>query len=74
MVGPVPVGLGPHGARSVPDRLGGAAGIFAVLYEAFGMTIHLLTGWLVYPPLLFFATCVLSKRLHDRGGRAGGRR
>jgi uncharacterized membrane protein YhaH (DUF805 family) len=31
------------------------------------MTIHLLTGWLVYPPLLFFATCLLSKRLHDRG-------
>ncbi|EJL30363.1 putative membrane protein [Caulobacter sp. AP07] len=41
---------------------------FAVLYEAIaGMTIHLLTGWLIYPPLLFFATCVLSKRLHDRG-------
>jgi uncharacterized membrane protein YhaH (DUF805 family) len=40
---------------------------FAILYEATGMTIHLLTGWLVYPPLLFFATCVLSKRLHDRG-------
>ena len=41
---------------------------FAVLYEAIaGITIHLLTGWLVYPPLLFFATCVLSKRLHDRG-------
>lgn len=40
---------------------------FAVLYESFGITLHLLTGWLVYPPLLFFATCVLSKRLHDRG-------
>jgi uncharacterized membrane protein YhaH (DUF805 family) len=41
---------------------------FAAVYEAVaGMTIHLLTGWLVYPPLLFFATCVLSKRLHDRG-------
>jgi uncharacterized membrane protein YhaH (DUF805 family) len=41
---------------------------FAILYEAIaGMTIHLLTGWLVYPPLLFVATCVLSKRLHDRG-------
>jgi uncharacterized membrane protein YhaH (DUF805 family) len=41
---------------------------FAILYEAIaGMTIHLLTGWLVYPPLLFFATCVLAKRLHDRG-------
>jgi uncharacterized membrane protein YhaH (DUF805 family) len=40
---------------------------FAVLYESFGITLHLLTGWLVYPPLLFFATCILSKRLHDRG-------
>jgi uncharacterized membrane protein YhaH (DUF805 family) len=40
---------------------------FAVLYESFGITLHLLTGWLVYPPLLFFATCVLSRRLHDRG-------
>jgi uncharacterized membrane protein YhaH (DUF805 family) len=40
---------------------------FAVLYESFGITLHLLTGWLVYPPLLFFATCMLSKRLHDRG-------
>ncbi|MGR4866343.1 DUF805 domain-containing protein [Caulobacter sp. LARHSG274] len=40
---------------------------FATLYELPGMTVHLLTGWLVYPPLLFFATCVLSKRLHDRG-------
>ena len=41
--------------------------IFAVCYESFGFTLHLLTGWLVYPPLLFFATCALSRRLHDRG-------
>jgi uncharacterized membrane protein YhaH (DUF805 family) len=27
----------------------------------------LLTGWIVYPLLIFFAVCVLSKRLHDRG-------
>ena len=40
---------------------------FAVVYEATGMVTHLLTGWLFYPPLLFFATCILSKRLHDRG-------
>jgi uncharacterized membrane protein YhaH (DUF805 family) len=41
---------------------------FATLYEAAAEAVlHLLTGWLVYPPLLFFATCVLSKRLHDRG-------
>jgi len=40
---------------------------FAIYYESFELTLHLLTGWLIYPPLLFFATCVLSKRLHDRG-------
>ncbi|WP_426012674.1 DUF805 domain-containing protein [Caulobacter sp. DWR2-3-1b2] len=40
---------------------------FAVVYEATGTTTHLLTGWLIYPPLLFVATCVFSKRLHDRG-------
>ena len=26
-----------------------------------------LTGWFVYPPVLFVAACVTSKRLHDRG-------
>ncbi len=41
--------------------------IFAIFYESFDIILHLLTGWVVYPPLLFFATCVLSKRLHDRG-------
>jgi uncharacterized membrane protein YhaH (DUF805 family) len=48
-----------------------AAGILigvAVLYEAIaGYTLHWLTGWLVYPALLFSGACVLSKRLHDRG-------
>lgn len=48
-----------------------AAGILigvAVLYEAIaGYTLHWLTGWLVYPVLLFSGACVLSKRLHDRG-------
>jgi uncharacterized membrane protein YhaH (DUF805 family) len=40
----------------------------AVLYEAaVGPTLHWLTGWFVYPALLFCASCVLSKRLHDRG-------
>jgi uncharacterized membrane protein YhaH (DUF805 family) len=29
--------------------------------------LHWLTGWLVYPALMFFGACVLSKRLHDRG-------
>jgi len=48
-----------------------AAGVLlavAVLYEAIaGFTLHWLTGWLVYPALLFSGACVLSKRLHDRG-------
>ena len=40
----------------------------AMVYEAsMGPTMHLLTGWFVYPGLLFSACCVLSKRLHDRG-------
>jgi uncharacterized membrane protein YhaH (DUF805 family) len=37
------------------------------LYEATPPTLHMLTGWFVYPGLLFVAACVLSKRLHDRG-------
>lgn len=38
------------------------------LYEAAtGPTLRLMTGWFVYPILIFFAVCVLSKRLHDRG-------
>ena len=24
-------------------------------------------GWLVYPPLIYVGSCLLSKRLHDRG-------
>jgi uncharacterized membrane protein YhaH (DUF805 family) len=40
----------------------------AVLYEAIaGYTLHWLTGWVVYPALLFSGACVLSKRFHDRG-------
>lgn len=42
--------------------------ILAVFYEAVaGATLHWITGWFVYPPLFYCATCVLSKRLHDRG-------
>jgi uncharacterized membrane protein YhaH (DUF805 family) len=68
MVGAVPVGLGPNGARSVPDGLGGAVALRRALRRSESPTCCTwLTGWLVYPPLLFFATCVLSKRLHDRG-------
>jgi uncharacterized membrane protein YhaH (DUF805 family) len=40
----------------------------AAVYEAWvGATLHWLTGWLVYPALLYMGACVLSKRLHDRG-------
>lgn len=40
----------------------------ALIYEAsLGPTLHLLTGWFVYPGLLFSGACVFSKRLHDRG-------
>jgi uncharacterized membrane protein YhaH (DUF805 family) len=40
----------------------------AALYEAaVGPTLHWLTGWVVYPALVYCGACVLSKRLHDRG-------
>ena len=40
----------------------------AVFYEAIAnYTLHWLTGWFVYPVLLFTGACLLSKRLHDRG-------
>lgn len=40
----------------------------AALYEALvGATLHWITGWVVYPALFYAGTCVLSKRLHDRG-------
>ena len=41
----------------------------AALYEALveGLLPRLLTGWLVYPVLIYCGACVLSKRLHDRG-------
>lgn len=48
----------------------GAAVLIALgaLYEAAaGVTIHWLTGWFVYPALIYGGACVLSKRLHDRG-------
>src|SRR5690606_14909003 len=39
-----------------------------VLYEAaVGPTLHWITGWFVYPALIYSGACVLSKRLHDRG-------
>lgn len=40
----------------------------ATLYEAVvGDTLHWLTGWFVYPALIYCGVCALSKRLHDRG-------
>ena len=41
----------------------------AALYESAvaGSAAHWLTGWFVYPGLVFSGACVLSKRLHDRG-------
>ena len=40
----------------------------ASIYEAVvGVTLHWLTGWFVYPALIYAGACVLSKRLHDRG-------
>ena len=42
--------------------------VAAVLYEAIvPETLVILTGWAVYPALLFCGACVLAKRLHDRG-------
>lgn len=41
---------------------------FGAAYDNFAPpTLHWITGWFVYPPLFYCATCVLSKRLHDRG-------
>ena len=38
------------------------------LYEAIaGSALHWITGWFIYPPLVYSGACVLSKRLHDRG-------
>jgi uncharacterized membrane protein YhaH (DUF805 family) len=42
-------------------------GLAAVYEAAVGSTLHWITGWFVYPALFYAGTCVLSKRLHDRG-------
>ncbi|WP_421931718.1 DUF805 domain-containing protein [Phenylobacterium sp.] len=42
--------------------------VLGAIYEAVaGVTLHWLTGWFVYPALIYGGACVLSKRLHDRG-------
>ncbi|MDO8377391.1 DUF805 domain-containing protein [Phenylobacterium sp.] len=52
-----------------PFLIGAAVLIaLAAIYEAVaGVTLHWLTGWFVYPALIYGGACVLSKRLHDRG-------
>lgn len=41
---------------------------FGVLYEAtMPRAVHWLTGWFIYPAMLYVGACLLSKRLHDRG-------
>jgi uncharacterized membrane protein YhaH (DUF805 family) len=59
------------GGRSSRRQTWIAVGVLfftSLIYEAIaGPTLKLLTFWVVYPALLGSATCVLSKRLHDRG-------
>ncbi|CAN5165558.1 DUF805 domain-containing protein [soil metagenome] len=40
---------------------------FAFYQAVDSLTFHIVTGWLVYPLLIYCGVCVLSKRLHDRG-------
>ena len=57
-------------APRLPSLIAAAALLgLAALYEALveGLMPRLLTGWLVYPVLIYCGACVLSKRLHDRG-------
>ena len=38
------------------------------VYEALvHTTLRWLTGWFVYPAVIYIGACLLSKRLHDRG-------
>ena len=50
----------------------GSAVLVAIfdLYERLSSTAHWIGGWVFWPVWLAAASCVLSKRLHDRG-RAG---
>lgn len=62
--------LSAEGRVARTPALMAAAALVAVaaLYEAaVGSTLHWLTGWFVYPGLMYVGACVLSKRLHDRG-------
>lgn len=62
--------LSPAGRAARGPSLVAAAILIAIaaLYEAIvGSTLHWLTGWFIYPALIYCGACVLSKRLHDRG-------
>jgi uncharacterized membrane protein YhaH (DUF805 family) len=51
-----------------PFLLAAAALILvAAIYGQLPLAFQWLTGWLVYPALIWSGACVLSKRLHDRG-------
>lgn len=41
-----------------------SAGLYEVTVPT---TVHWLTGWFIYPVLVYCGACLLSKRLHDRG-------
>jgi uncharacterized membrane protein YhaH (DUF805 family) len=41
--------------------------VTALYEDTVGRVMHWVTGWFVYPVLVFCAASVLSKRLHDRG-------
>ena len=42
-------------------------GLAAVYEAAVSPALHWITGWAVYPGLIYCGACVLAKRLHDRG-------
>lgn len=64
--------LSANGRLSRTPFLIAAAVLFGIawIYEAVigsTVTLHWMTGWFVYPVLVYCGACVLSKRLHDRG-------
>ena len=54
-------------ATDVTVAAGASAMNIVTAAAALGYGANWLTGWFVYPGLLFCGACVLSKRLHDRG-------
>ncbi|MFO1012475.1 MAG: DUF805 domain-containing protein [Caulobacteraceae bacterium] len=39
----------------------------ALIFQAVTPDALLWLGWFVYPPLIYVGSCLLAKRLHDRG-------